>query len=56
MPYWSANMTFSLARADVPSCNNSTDETWFSGVNSDGRCAVETEVEPVFHYIGKKDF
>jgi len=49
-PYWSANMTFSLAKANTPSCQNSTISGWFAGVNSDGQCAVETASEPVFRY------
>ena len=43
-------MTLALAKPNVPSCQNSTVNGWFSGVNSDGSCATETASEPVFRY------
>ena len=55
-PYWSANMTFGLAKANVPSCDNSTTSGWFSGINSDGQCAIEAATEPVFRFARIKYF
>jgi len=52
LPYFAANMTFSLAKPNVPSCQSSiTGDGWFSGINLDGNCATVTS-EPVFNYTG----
>jgi len=49
LPYFAANVTFALAKANVPSCQNSTANGWFSGINNDENCGVATK-EPVFSY------
>jgi len=48
LPYFSANFTFSLAKANVPSCKNSTVNGWFAGINIDGDCATVT-TDPIFN-------
>jgi len=52
LPYWAGDFSFGLAKANAPSCGNSTVNSWL-WAGSDKGC-LNVTAEPVFSYIGIK--